>query len=122
LRCCLQDHPKILSVLLDGTSIPFRKEVLKSGFLGPRSPRHDERDERPHEVDPLMQQDRSLDALERRPLGELPMGDAEFEFVGGDAQGERYPEELPSSWAGPKTAASCLSSASDTPQSLRATS
>jgi hypothetical protein len=69
-----------------------------------------------------MKEDRSLDALERPPLGELPVGDAQFEFVGGDAQGECYSEELPSAWAGAKTAASSFSSTSVTPQSLRATS
>ncbi len=69
-----------------------------------------------------MKQDRSLDTFECCPFGELPIGDAKLEFIRGDAQSQGYAEELPSAWAGAKTAASSLSSVADTPHNLRATS
>jgi hypothetical protein len=103
-------------------AIPLRNEVLKPDLLRPGALSDDVTDECRRDVEALMKEDRSLDALERCPLGELPIGNTELEFVGGNAQGERYSEELPSAWAGPKTAASCLSSASETPHSRRATS
>lgn len=118
----LHDLSEDLRILRNWFVSPSGEEVLQLHLLGSVSLRRDERDQCTHEVDALMQKDWPLDALECRPLGELPIGDAELEFVGRDAQGERYAEELFPSWAGAKTAASSDSSASVTPQSLRATS
>jgi hypothetical protein len=67
---------------------------LSSACLG-----HHKGDKSTGNVDPFMYQDRSLDMLECRPLDQLAIRNAELEFVGWDAQGERYTEELPSPWA-----------------------
>jgi len=144
----LQEVHDLFRVLLFGRSdpTPVWHEVLKLHILRSRSRSYSCGDERGSELHAIVQEERTLNTLESLPLLQLsrrhrrndppnlflprpgepvrPLDprDTMEDRVNGYAQGQRYPEEVSSSWAPSKTSSSSSSRSWFIPDKRLATS